>query len=493
MTEKKKTRAEIEVGVRQKVDCEEKAFRWVEHLALVDSISEVELAKMMSVIMPCHYHDINEERAISKVCGYPLCSVKLGKRSPHKYHISVKYNKVINLSVRGNFCSLYCFQASKFIENQIPQVPIWLRNEQALDIKLLPRMGALKQCGIGEVAIGMMKLNVDNPGKHCSGMMGKDECHSSDDDLEDQCLYDCLEKGFNENVNISGDNNDDEFESERINVSEKIKKSNERKQTKLIDNKDIIKGDSTETQQYFLKVTELVREWLTKASFHHLNILSKEFLDSDDEIDEESCFPDTENFQTKVTNFLSRQPEWITESSSGESKKENKRKSILPTVDSKSQNRIRRRIVHEKLAGILREVLPLCGLLEEDLTAVKFFKFVDTFNFTSKNIVLNSKQWSIMTILLLKMISKTYQKNFGDLKNRREDINNFLIMRNLPNVSQIEEIIKGISANVSYGNVDEKDNTIVQNNYNTSKRKDKNIVNKEDNSSYYYDQMEEVD
>lgn len=486
MTEKtKKDRKKVEAAVRQKVDCEEKAFRWVEHLALVDKISEEELGKMMSEVMLCHYADVTEERALSKVCGYPLCGVKLGKRTSQKYCISTKQNKVIDLSVRGNFCSLYCYQASRYIEQQIPQDPIWMRSGKPVEVKLLEKK---LLSDVGEIPLKLSALDLGD-GK-------EDEEESEDEDysygLEEEQKKSTKQK--NNNVSslfqcVESESEEEEEEDEKPVIIQKKKPTPSPKQIKLIDTQEVIRNKNTVSQQYISKIVDTMKEWFTKKSFQFLNILNNNYSDSDDEpedfendINAAKLFPETAEFQNKVMNFLSRQPEWVSETvindddddDSGGTKKSKK---LLPTVDSRSQYSIRRRIVHEKLNSCLRQVLPLCGLLEEDLNEVGFFKLVDTFNFTSKNIVLNLKEWLVLTLILLRLISKRYQKDFGSMKTRHQDINDFLVMRALPNITYIDEVIDTICREE-----DEKVRVKM-----LAEETSSNTVD------YYYDNMEEVD
>ncbi|CAH1786890.1 unnamed protein product [Owenia fusiformis] len=77
-----------------------------------------------------HYKDVTEERAIVKLCGYPLCTKHLGKSPSKKYHISMKVNKVFDISERKNFCSNGCYQASRHYESQIPTEAVWLRDTE---------------------------------------------------------------------------------------------------------------------------------------------------------------------------------------------------------------------------------------------------------------------------------------------------------------------------------------------------------------------------
>lgn len=46
------------------------------------------------------YQDIVEERAITKICGYPLCGMKLPDMPKKQYYISTKQNKVYDITDR---------------------------------------------------------------------------------------------------------------------------------------------------------------------------------------------------------------------------------------------------------------------------------------------------------------------------------------------------------------------------------------------------------
>ena len=51
-------------------------------------------------INPSHYADVVQERAIVKQCGYPVCSNPLTGVLKQKYHISMKTNKVYDITDR---------------------------------------------------------------------------------------------------------------------------------------------------------------------------------------------------------------------------------------------------------------------------------------------------------------------------------------------------------------------------------------------------------
>ena len=62
---------------------EEKAYKIVSDLA-VETIDEKDLISLVKYIEPYHYEEIVEERFLSKLCGYPLCSSQLKKIPSHK-------------------------------------------------------------------------------------------------------------------------------------------------------------------------------------------------------------------------------------------------------------------------------------------------------------------------------------------------------------------------------------------------------------------------
>ncbi|XP_038177052.1 putative RNA polymerase II subunit B1 CTD phosphatase RPAP2 isoform X2 [Arvicola amphibius] len=121
--------AELEAAVQRKVECERKAVRIVEQL-LEENITEEFLKECGMFITPAHYSDVVDERAIIKLCGYPLCQKKLGAIPKQKYKISTKTNKVYDITERKSFCSNFCYRASKFFETQIPKTPVWVREEE---------------------------------------------------------------------------------------------------------------------------------------------------------------------------------------------------------------------------------------------------------------------------------------------------------------------------------------------------------------------------
>ncbi|XP_018420579.1 PREDICTED: putative RNA polymerase II subunit B1 CTD phosphatase RPAP2 [Nanorana parkeri] len=132
-----KRRAALERTVRHKIETEKRAHQIVERL-LENNITTDFLLDCAKFISPSHYKDTVEERSIIKQCGYPICNKKLENVPKQKYKISTRTNKVYDITERKCFCSNFCYRASKYYEAQVPQSPVWSREEESPPvIKLL--------------------------------------------------------------------------------------------------------------------------------------------------------------------------------------------------------------------------------------------------------------------------------------------------------------------------------------------------------------------
>ncbi|CAF96376.1 unnamed protein product, partial [Tetraodon nigroviridis] len=144
--------------LQEKSELEKKALRVVESL-LEDSVDEEFLIDAANLMTSAHYKDAIEERSIIKLCGYPVCSNRLGNVPNQKYKISTNSNKVYDLTERkvSNttlitlyyysrtcenvnsfvvccnqcFCSNFCYRASKHFELQLSSTPLWMRKNES--------------------------------------------------------------------------------------------------------------------------------------------------------------------------------------------------------------------------------------------------------------------------------------------------------------------------------------------------------------------------
>ncbi|XP_078741034.1 putative RNA polymerase II subunit B1 CTD phosphatase RPAP2, partial [Lampetra fluviatilis] len=135
--EMRRRREETERAVRIRLSCEELAQRAVERL-LERDVTAGELLECGSRMLPSHYEDVVEERSIEHLCGYPLCSNTLVNVPKQRYAISVRSNRVYDITRRKSFCSNFCMRASNSFLTQIPSSPMWHRpHEPTPNFKLL--------------------------------------------------------------------------------------------------------------------------------------------------------------------------------------------------------------------------------------------------------------------------------------------------------------------------------------------------------------------
>ncbi|XP_044157344.1 putative RNA polymerase II subunit B1 CTD phosphatase RPAP2 [Bufo gargarizans] len=182
-----KRRAALENAIRKKIETEKRAHQIVERL-LENNISEDFLMDCAKFISPSHYKDIVEERSIIKICGYPICKNTLENVPKQKYKISTRTNKVYDITERKCFCSNFCYRASKYYEAQIPQTPVWSREEESLSIIKLLKEGKSGRSG-EEVKLTERRLKISEVEKPKHTKESGGSCSaSSDEDVPGQAF-----------------------------------------------------------------------------------------------------------------------------------------------------------------------------------------------------------------------------------------------------------------------------------------------------------------
>nr|XP_054769790.1 LOW QUALITY PROTEIN: putative RNA polymerase II subunit B1 CTD phosphatase RPAP2 [Lytechinus pictus] len=124
-----KRKEELLDAARKRVECERRAMKIVERL-LETSISKSFFEDCGKYITSKQFEDVAVERAIEKLCGYPLCTNKLANIPKQQYHISLKSKKVFDITERKNFCSQRCFQAYKYYQAQLNDEPVWSKDHK---------------------------------------------------------------------------------------------------------------------------------------------------------------------------------------------------------------------------------------------------------------------------------------------------------------------------------------------------------------------------
>ncbi|KAF9127490.1 RNA polymerase II associated protein 2 [Mortierella sp. 14UC] len=115
----------IQQNIELRKRFETMVLQWQE--VLLDPVTEETLGEAANRIKRSHYGEIIEERNIAKLCGYPLCA-----RPPRdikgKFRISLQERKVFDISVLRQYCSSICLTASRWLEGQLTEDPLYLRD-----------------------------------------------------------------------------------------------------------------------------------------------------------------------------------------------------------------------------------------------------------------------------------------------------------------------------------------------------------------------------
>ncbi|KAH9640584.1 hypothetical protein HF086_000528 [Spodoptera exigua] len=141
------TKEQIRQAILKKRECNAKAQQIVDSL-LEPSVTETYFLQCLPDINQTHFEDIFEERSIIHLCGYPICPKTLSKKDipKQKYRISLKTNKVYDITARKNFCSNTCYNAAMFVKKQMLTSPLWFR-----EYEVIPKFHLLKLDAVGSM------------------------------------------------------------------------------------------------------------------------------------------------------------------------------------------------------------------------------------------------------------------------------------------------------------------------------------------------------
>ncbi|KAF9902806.1 RNA polymerase II associated protein 2 [Linnemannia zychae] len=123
----------IQQNIELRKKFETMVLQWQE--VLLDPVTEETLGEAANRIKQSHYREIIEERNIAKLCGYPLCA-KPPRDIKGKFRISLQERKVFDISVLRQYCSSTCLTASRWLESQLTEDPLYLRDNDPEHLKV---------------------------------------------------------------------------------------------------------------------------------------------------------------------------------------------------------------------------------------------------------------------------------------------------------------------------------------------------------------------
>ncbi|XP_047114288.1 putative RNA polymerase II subunit B1 CTD phosphatase RPAP2 [Schistocerca piceifrons] len=233
----------LEATLQKKRECNAKAQKIVESL-LEKDINEEWFVGCLKFISDTHFQDVVEERAITKLCGYPLCNGILKNIPNQQYKICTTQNKVYDLTERKNFCSNHCYKAAKYLKDQLLTSPLWLRDKEEIPpFKLLSMSKSSGMVGDEvhfqqESLVDEITQLKDNNSKNLSAILTESEINAGLQNTTNE--YVCVMKTeFNEILSESSKNLNLPSESNG-NVSKASVNANEYARVNEIKEEDIL-------------------------------------------------------------------------------------------------------------------------------------------------------------------------------------------------------------------------------------------------------------
>ncbi|KAM3957049.1 putative RNA polymerase II subunit B1 CTD phosphatase RPAP2 [Aphomia sociella] len=252
------TKEQIRQAIIRKRECNAKAQQIVENL-LEKDITESYFLKCLADINQSHLDDVIEERAIIHICGYPLCQNNISEKDipKQKYRISVKTNKVYDITARKSFCSNTCYKSAIYIKKQLLTSPLWFREyEEIPKFHLLPldTVGSLGQ----EVDVALVEKikavkprfsSINDFATASFNEMTATQCDSTKDENQD---YSDAHKITTKSNSTLGSSNEKSDEVDYINESLTNKKTCQKDQQ---DNKQVLETHNPNTMENSINQT----------------------------------------------------------------------------------------------------------------------------------------------------------------------------------------------------------------------------------------------
>ncbi|CAM4862447.1 unnamed protein product [Rotaria socialis] len=402
--------------IEQRRACEKKAINTCLHLIDEDKVDHETLKNAAILIDQERYRGVNEDRALKKVCGYPVCFKSLPNDIPkHQYYVNVKVNKVIDTTERRLFCSTLCYKSSKYFERQIPASPVWAREEQ--------------QKGNISFKIDLLSNERANEEEHDHSAIISQFNYS-------QSIPKIPHRRESSSSSSSSDNDDDDDEFEKLQIARdkyyKSRASQSQKPT-LVETKlkqvslpDYIRTDNStidfvivclyewitdKTKEYLennmIKCDTQINPLRYQQLIHKVNI--EDIMASDASraerklptIDELRKIKEKNQYELKVKEFFVGKSDKSKEESSSPSA------IILPPVDTYSQQAIRLSIVSQKIMTCFKQMFcdDVKQTVSSDLRSA-LSELLLTFNFSSENVALKSNEWTIVTLFLIHLLTQ---------------------------------------------------------------------------------------
>ena len=337
------------------------------------------------------------------------------QESRHKgrYHISLRDKKVYDLAERRLFCRDLCFQASEHYKRQLATAPLWLREAEQAEL----------------VTIFSSQSSQSSAGGH-TNLPENLEQTSKSDSPQSPGQSENLQKATAPRKGLSSDIRTELLRYNQVEEEKPLGHtvSHVLEQWFTIETFRILYGD----EQLKLRLRETSGEFLESSgsnnsvgSAHmaeqyqasYRDICRKldlmDLLDEKEETEESQHLPlpsyeilrqHCQEENSKMGAFLDGKQSYRNNAVTNISEKTDNPEPRLPLIDHMSQLAYRRRLVLESLQKYLPDLLKLMRISLTDVNS-DLKDLVESFQISSKTVVFKSQEWTVIAIVILRLIS----------------------------------------------------------------------------------------
>ncbi|MPC33622.1 putative RNA polymerase II subunit B1 CTD phosphatase RPAP2 [Portunus trituberculatus] len=384
-------------------------------------------------INPQVYNDVVVERAVTGLCGYPLCSNTFTDTYGSRSYV-IRNNVVYDITERRNFCSNVCYEASQLVHQQVLTLPLYLRDTEDADIKdiCLPNLTKLKGSH-GKVVditggVGNIKIDKDEKPQRRTAFMSVDE-------IARESLVNLSENDADKSAPDKNDHNSDCSVKEKEISNCESKEDTKEEEATVNPLTDVLYVESVMRQwvsfdslrvilgdQYVRGMLEHCgRSWdnydttsglrlSVEAKAKYIAICRK--LEQDERREEEEDILDRQSGKqtearkplpdyAQLQRDVKKQQLKVVSFFGGNELYEEEKDQLdtIPEEKEESQPNTKR---------TFKQMLEMTTLSVQEIQKL-LTPMVATFHLSASNISFQPKQWRIVTLILLKLLSVRYQ------------------------------------------------------------------------------------
>jgi len=449
----KKKEKKIKAALLKKKAFEDKAVQIVEELC-EENISAGWLIDAANYLNQNYYNDGVEERALTGMCGYPLCDKKREvTKKQGRYHISLKDKRVYDLEERRLFCSNMCFKASNFLKNQLETSPLWIREVERPEPVSLYSGG--ENVDVGSIDIALIDhvekrdISINDYKEEIPNNVKKEETLKETNIVTTVPVKSNIEQDAKKpavEVAISAVHQWFTIDSFRMLMGAEELKLRLKEKDVEANLLAMAVGNDNLKEQYQARYRDICRK-----------------LDMQDRLDdiEESDKLSSLNFDImkkhcelenlKMQSFMDGKDKYEIEQMQSLSIVEKSTCDIeprIPPIDHQAQHLLRRRIVQDKLLKTLPELTKLIKcpmeLIRDDLK-----ELLHSFKFSADNVVFKADEWNMLGLLVLKLLSLKCSELSEALNDQHSTKYISLLLANENvNISILDEVVRDLTSDI---------------------------------------------